>query len=182
VLLSQSIGSGVQRLRSSLIGAFKRRDDVQEAGERMRRRHLRIQSMALSWAIKKAPLVSICPPPDSWSRRLVLLNSKAIDLTPEGCEKVRMTRCKRKHPLLLAGSERSAHDTTYSASFSVWPIPSRRRGLTCSLGREVDRIRWVARDTFSSVLERRREVDRSPHNRSRRADPDLRIRLEFQDS
>lgn len=90
-----------------------------------------------------------------------------------------MTRCKRKHSLLLSGSERSAHNTTYSASFGVWPLPSRRRGLTCSLGLEVDRIRWVARDTFSSVLERRREVDGSPHNRSRRADPALRIRLEF---
>jgi hypothetical protein len=44
VLLSQSIGSGVQGPRSSSIGAFKRRDGVQEAGERMRRRHLRIQS------------------------------------------------------------------------------------------------------------------------------------------
>ena len=131
---------------------------------------------------KKAPLVSVCPPPDSWPRRLVSLNSKAIDLTLEGCEKIRMTRCKRKYPLLLAGSERSAHNTTYSASFGVWPLPSRRRGLTCSLGLEVDRIRWVARDTFSSVLERRREVDGSPHNRSRRADPALRIRLEFHDS
>ena len=182
VLLSQSIGSGVQGPRSSSIGAFKRRDGVQEAGERMRRRHLRIQSMALSWATKKAPLVSVCPPPDSWPRRLVSLNSKAIDLTLEGCEKIRMTRCKRKYPLLLAGSERSAHNTTYSASFGVWSLPSRRRGLTCSLGLEVDRIRWVARDTFSSLLERRREVDGSPHNRSRRADPALRIRLEFHDS
>jgi len=43
VLLNQSIGSGVQRHPSSSIGAFRRRDGVQEAGERMRRRHLRIQ-------------------------------------------------------------------------------------------------------------------------------------------